>query len=278
MESLCVRGSRVVEDRMGWGDHFLFVIDGASGLTPAHVTKGDSDAAWLAEGLRRSLLKLLPQENYETVEILSLCAEELKQEYSKNWEQYYHTDPDYPSAGIAIVRQRRDRLECFALGDCTVAVERVDGTIQTLEETELSQLDRSALAEMVSLSRKTGCTILEAKQALNDVLIHNRNLRNHEGGYWIFDPSGKGIPHGRTMGIPISEFKAITIMTDGFSQLIEPFGVASSAEDLHRMMTSAGIATLAGQLFARQEADANCGEYPRFKMRDDTTAILAVKR
>ncbi len=278
VESLSVKGNPVMEDRIGWGEKYLFVIDGASGLTPAHVTRSDSDAAWLAERLRQGLTKMLPDETRDVPDILADIASELRTEYQNAWSAHYDTAPVFPSAGVAIVRQRDPYLECFALGDCTVTVEFMDGDVKTLEETELTRLDRQAIAEMAELSRSTGCTMLEARKALNHVLIRNRNLLNHPDGYWIFDPTGLGIPHIRMRKAPAEQVRCVCAMTDGFSQLVEPFGVAADAAALHGCMRNQGLAVLAAQLFALQDGDPNCDRYPRFKLRDDTTAILARMR
>ena len=139
IESLCVRGSAVMEDRMGWGPNYLFVIDGASGLTEAHVTKAGSDAAWLAEGLRADLERLLPQSETPLDQLLLQSAARLKAEFDAYWSS---TDqPDYPSAGVADLRLRGDTLEYLGLGDCSVAVELSDGSVKALEETVLPALD-----------------------------------------------------------------------------------------------------------------------------------------
>ena len=273
MESLCVRGSAVMEDRMGWGEQFLFVIDGASGLTGTHITGHGSDAAWLAEGLRRQLVRLLPQMGLSLPQILSQAAGELKADYDRLWGR--SAPPDYPTAGVAVLRLREDRLEYLGLGDCSAAVERADGTVDALEETRLPALDGEALREMARLCRETGCTMPEARDALNDILIRNRRLSNTPEGYWIFDPSGVGVPHARQQSWPAGQVRAVSLLSDGFAQLIEPFGLAPDLPGLHRMMRESGLADLARELFSRQQADPGCLANPRFKLRDDTAALWA---
>lgn len=273
IESLCLRGSAVMEDRMGWGENYLFVIDGASGLSDVHVTPADSDAAWLAEGLRRSLHRLLPQEDLSLSQILTLSAAGLKADYGKYWDR--PDLPDYPSAGLALFRLRAGKLEYLGLGDCGAAVEFSDGTVTTMEETCLPALDRAALEQMVKLCRETGCAMPEARKALNPVLIQNRNLRNHPEGYWIFDPSGAGVPHARQASWPAEQVRAAALVSDGFAQLIDPFALAGGLPDLYRKMKDRGLADLAGTLFSLQQADPDCQNHPRFKFRDDTTALRA---
>lgn len=228
IESLCVRGSAVMEDRMGWGENYLFVIDGTSSLTGSHITFAESDSAWLAEILGQKLHQLLPQKALSLPEILKRATVELS-----------------------------------------------DHAVEALEETRLPALDREALGQMARLCQETGCTMAEARERCNDVLIRNRDLRNHPEGYWIFDPSGAGIPYARQKSWPAPQVRSVSLMSDGFTQLVEPFGLAGDLPDLFHKMKEQGLADLAATLFSRQEADPDCLHHPRFKLRDDTTALWA---
>lgn len=265
-----------MEDRIGWDDNYLFAIDGASGLTGVRVTSHDSDAAWLAEGLRQGLERLLPCGELSLPEILREVAGQLKEEYDGCWRaQQGDCPPDYPSAGVAILRLRDEKMEYLGLGDCTATVEDIQGAVEVLAETRLSALDRGALEKMAALCRETGCGMLQAREACNDLLIRNRNLRNRPEGYWIFDPSGAGIPHARQKSWPAGEIRAVSVMTDGFAQCVEPFQLAEDLPALHRRMREQGLAALSEELFAAQQADADCTAYPRFKTMDDTAAAWA---
>jgi len=264
-----------MEDRLGWGDNYLFVIDGASMLTPAHITNAASDAAWLAEGLMGILHERLGTDD-SLLDILADAAATLKAEYDGLFKAHMGTDaPDYPSAGVSILRIMGDELQYAGLGDVTAVIELGDGSVISLEETELTALDHSVLDKMRELTGSTGCTMVEARKSVKDLLIHNRSLRNRPGGYWIFDPSGAGVPHARTAAWPVCCVSGAAIMSDGFCQLHDIFGVAESVPDLYRLMKSRGLKDPVRELFSMQESDADLERYPRFKLRDDTTAILA---
>lgn len=275
-ESICLQGNSVKEDRVGADIKYIFAIDGASGLNGCHVTPADSDAAWLAEGLRSYLSEHLSDENRTISEIVSHGAELLREQYDVYWNGKEQGQADYPSAGVAIFRICGEWLEYFALGDCDAILEMQDGEVLVLEETVLSALDRSALAQMVEYAKQHGCTMLEARAALHDVLVRNRNLRNTHNGYWIFDPTGVGVPHARIGRWPLAEVKGIAVASDGFIQLVETFGVVPNRVELFHLMKQKGLHTMAEELFAMQDADPNCMRYPRFKLRDDTSAVIAV--
>lgn len=277
MESLCIRGSAVPEDRMGLGENYLFVIDGASGLTDLRVTDQGSDAAWLAESLRLALERRLPHSDQALPCLLRDIAAQLKAQYDAAWQARGIASPvDYPTAGLAILRLREGSLEYLGLGDCDVVVQRRDGQFDVRSEDRLSALDRDALAKMAAFSRDTGCTMLEARSALNNLLIHNRQLCNHPEGYWIFDPTGLGLSHARQDRWPVEQIRSVSLLTDGFAQLVQPFGLAADLTQLHRQMEDQGLALLSQKLFTYQERDPYCTHYPRFKLRDDTTAIWAL--
>ncbi len=276
IESLCIRGNTVLEDRIGFGPKHLFVIDGASGLTGLQVTDHSSDAAWLAEGLRQGLERLLPDLTRSPEDILREIAARLKEEFDACWKQQGRTESvEYPSAGVAIFRLNNGVLEYFGIGDCTVTLEHIDGTIEVISETQLTVLDQAAIEAMTALSKETGCGIAQARKELNSLLIHNRKLRNQPKGYWIFDPSGVGLPHGRNESWPAGEICAVTAMTDGYAQLVEPFHTVEDLPDLHGQVKSIGLKVLAERLFSLQNADPECSGYPRFKQTDDTSALWA---
>lgn len=275
---MCVRGNCVMEDRVGWGNHYLFAIDGASGLTDSKVISNHkSDAAWLAEGMCRGLERLLPCEGMSLQEILQKIAAGLKEEYDSEWKKKMgNSIPDYPSAAVAILRQRKDVVEYLGLGDCAVTVEETQGKIEAITEDRLTSLDHIAIEQMVALRHKTECGMTQVMDYLKTLLIHNRNLRNHQDGYWIFDPSGAGISHARQKSWPANQVKSVAIMTDGFTQLTDTFSLAADMPDLHLKIKEQGLALLSMELFSHQQADPDCYAYPRFKVRDDTSAVWAV--
>ena len=60
IDAVCIAGSNKNEDSIGYGDDFIFVIDGATGLRGVNIMGMRSDAEWfskrLAERSNRTLL------------------------------------------------------------------------------------------------------------------------------------------------------------------------------------------------------------------------------
>jgi hypothetical protein len=276
-ENLCIGGAAQApnEDRLGWGDNFLFVIDGATGLTGQSIM-GGSDAAWLAERTAQYLTCALPQMNLDLAAILQGAAARQKSVFDARWQKVCPgLPPDYPSAGMAVFRLRGDRLEYAGLGDCTAVVELVNGRTEVLSETALTDLDQVVLEQMADLTRTTGCTMAQAREQVNDLLIAHRNLKNTPDGYWIFDPSGAGIPHARRRSWLWKDVASFSAMTDGFAQLVSPFGLLEDLPALHKALQTQSLKELSGALFSAQNQDWSCSRFPRFKPRDDTAVIWA---
>ena len=254
------------EDVAGGGKDFLFVIDGATGLTGENVMGRASDACWLAEEMAAALQRGLPDQKRSVGDIL----EEGLRALAARWPG----DPEAgPSAGLAVWRRRGDRLEYYGLGDCDASLLRRDGTALTWREEKLTRLDARVLEEMTALCRRTGCTMAEARQACTGQLLRNRQARNTEEGYWCLDLTGKGLRHARQAELPLAECRSVFACTDGFAQLIQ-FGAADSLADLHRAAEAQELPALLDRLYALQEADRDMLQVPRFKFRDDASAAL----
>ncbi len=275
VDTLCIKGNKALEDRIGCDSSWLFVIDGASGLTGKKVTDYDSDAAWLADNLKTGLETSLPDFDRPISEILHDIALKLREEYDSYWKKHYTSDVDYPSAGVVVMRLKENIIEYLSLGDCTLVIEDKDGELHSICEKNLHILDQKAIDKMVSIQRETGCSMSEAREAINPLLIHNRNLRNKPEGYWIFDPTGIGVDNARQGVWRANDVKGVTLMSDGFMQLLNTFEFYESFEDLQKNIRNYGLTELGKKLFEAQDDDSECMSFPRFKLRDDTSAVYA---
>ncbi|MCR4804549.1 MAG: protein phosphatase 2C domain-containing protein, partial [Clostridia bacterium] len=243
-----------------------------------------SDAGWLAHALGDLLQQELTDQNASLPQILTRAAASLKKEFNAYWEQSASgrtstQAPVYPTAGISVFRLRHlpvgDFLEYIGLGDCPAVLERTDGGCEVFLGEELASLDRKAIGEMERVARERGCSMAQARAAINDMLIAHRKMANKPGGYPIFDPTGEGIPHARLFSCPAQDAASVSLMTDGFGQCFDPFGLASSYEELHRALQDGRMAELAKALYEAQQADADLSRHPRFKLRDDMAVITA---
>lgn len=276
-DQFCAAGRTVCEDAVAAGKHYLFAMDGASGLTGSCIMDEESDAAWFVRRVKAELCRALDAEDpRSTEEILKDILAPLRVEYESKAKALGHeVPPDSPSAGIALFRERNGEVEFFGLGDCLGAAERTDGTVETFCDTVLPALDGGVIDAMAELHRTTGISVLAARKHCNDQLVRNRALRNTPQGYWILDLSGMGVAHAATCVWRKNELRAISACSDGLTQLVETFGLYPDFKALHRAMTEHPLEQLRAQLFAAQEADPKGNKHPRLKFRDDACGVWA---
>ena len=260
-------GLHANEDAVGAGERFLFVIDGATGLSGRNYMDPNSDARWFAARTAAFLQEQLPREEKPLSHILRAAMETIRRAWSGPEEAM-------PTASIAIWRCGAEGLELFQLGDCTASLEMADGSVRAWQEEALSRLDRLALEQMVARCQKTGCTMEEARLWAAPILQKHRALHNQPGGYWTLDPTGAGIAHARTARLPLDMCRSVCAYSDGFAQLSE-FVPQWDAETLHRLLLDRGPERLMDTLYEMQEQDRQMLRVPRFKLRDDTTAAAA---
>ena len=69
---------------------------------------------------------------------------------------------------------------------------------------------------------------------------------------------------------------AVAAVSDGFAQLTEVFGTYRDYEDLYEAMQKTDLEEMFLKLCAMQDADPDLNDYPRFKHRDDTSALWGI--
>ncbi len=260
-------GGSCNEDAAGGGSGWLYVLDGATGLTGgAPVMDAASDAAWLARETARWLDRHLPDSGRTLEDILAEGMDRLR-------GQWKGPEDTLPSAGIALFRARGAVVEYFGLGDCAASLQKTDGSMDTWEEQALRRLDANALQQAQALAARKGCSLRQAMPGIRDILQAHRALRNTPQGYWILDPTGQGIPHARRAEVPLQECRSLFLCTDGLAQCIG-FGLADSLSGLHRRVQRDGLQPLFDQLDAQQQDDLDLQRLPRFKWRDDASGAF----
>lgn len=263
LDRLCLPGSPYLpcEDLVTTGDTRLLLLDGASPLTPSVMAP--SDASWFVQEVARMVSTLPPIRGESLPQFLMDCMRCI----------HWNIDQDAPSAGIALVRLEEDHLDYLLLGDCSLSIERTDGTFLPIENDALHRLDNLALAELQIHAARLGASPRACLPLIQDTLRRNRALRNTPGGYYILDPSSAGIPHAVTGSLPAPEVRSVFLCSDGFAQLCSFTG--SSLTALHRRAKGSGLEALYGSLCALQDSDPCFERLPRFKHRDDVSAVLA---
>lgn len=280
-QQLCYPGSpnQPNEDIVGFGKDYCFVMDGASCLSGVEIMGRGSDAAWLVEHVAAGLCRRLDAGDDRPTEALLLeILLPLRAEYLTALAKKGMDEPDdSPSAGFALFRKRNGYLEFFGLGDCVGAAALPNGVKFYSLDTNLPQLDNSVLEKMAQLHQQTKLPLLQTRSMCNDLLLSNRKMRNHPGGYWVLDLNApNAVRKARQFRWALTEPVAVGAFSDGFAQLSEVFGLFDGYSALFDAMQVSDLEQMYQQLLTAQDADPDCNQYPRFKLRDDTCALWGI--
>ncbi|WP_063770505.1 protein phosphatase 2C domain-containing protein [Streptacidiphilus carbonis] len=109
------------------------------------------------------------------------------------------TNPNAPSATVAVARERDGRLDCLVLADAAVVVQHRDGEVTVLTD---DRVDRLPAYDRESVSR----------------------LRNVEGGFWVAGAEPAAADQALTTSLPLAGIRRFLLVSDGVSRLVERFG------------------------------------------------------
>ena len=267
------------EDIIGFGKDYCFALDGASCLSGVNIMERGSDATWLVENVAAGLCQRLDAGDARpTEEILTDILLPLKARYHSVLAEKGMTEPDdSPSAGFAMFRVRNGNLEFFGMGDCVGVAALPGGKEFYSLDTNLPNLDNQVLEQMMQLHLEKKIPVLQAKELCNEQLLTNRKKRNRPDGYWVLDlDTPEALGNARQFSWDLTEPVSVAVFSDGFAQLTDVFGFYEGYFELFSAMQESDLEQLCLRLRLAQDADPDCNDYPRFKLRDDTCAIWGV--
>ena len=250
------------EDTFGFTNRVVFVIDGATGLGENNYMLEGDDAKWFVENVANYLI--MHAESMPIVECLSeICSKLLVLYREKN---NVNDASIMPSSCISLFKINSDEIEYFGLGDSV-------GTYELLYDQKLIDLDNTAIAKMVEISKDKNISPIEARAYIQDILLYNRGLMNTDEGYYSLELTGKGLSNSICKSWDISKVKNVCCMSDGFYEIID-FGLY---DDMKKVVCALkdDCDTVFKQLYNAQQEDALGFKVPRFKLRDDTTVVYA---
>lgn len=279
-------GNIMNEDDVGYSDTFLFVLDGATGLGNRKPDEKDTEASRFVSHVGKRLQVCLEDTSKDIKDILQQAVKKSKdsiinRSFSDPGSECseliaYSGGQKYlnPSASISIFRINGTLLEYYGLGDCTATIQFQDGSIRIIHDNTITLMDQQVIEIMTELARKKAVTVRESKNEIIPFLIENRNKKNTQEGYWTLDATGMGISHGINLTFPLQEVQSVSLMSDGFAQICDTFYLVRNFEELHEKMAKEDLADMVKELFDIQDTDPDYNQFPRFKHRDDTTAIF----
>lgn len=251
---------------------FAVVIDGATGLNKVHLSSDLTDTSWMVHRLAGLLEEHLQNMSRSVEEILAICTCVLKDELDSMGYNAYQQS--YPSACVSIVRINGDQMECFYLGDCPILLcSEGDDPIKLLYDDSVPARDGKVVEWICKESAKRGVSVAEACKYAVDLLKKNRYEMNTPSAYWVFEPTGVGIPHMNHFICAAEKYSSAVLMSDGFFDAIDLYQIVKSFPDLVSELKVGCAKKICKKMRQLQMDDDTFTQYPRLKIADDATAV-----
>ena len=263
------------EDICGASGDWAWVIDTSIFPGTAPVMHETSDATWLATFADERLSNLAPQAQ-DGAALLRHVMEEARTAYRAVAPVERHEDfLTSPLGAMTLVRRRGSVLDAWTFGDTTAYIRQPDGSVQVLGDAPgLRDFESAKAAELMGQAGSRPTAILDEPVFL--AWLGERRDRQRKSGIpaalLSFNPAAADRLRHETA--PCDEGTVILLASDGFSALVDLYR-AMDAAGLMEAALSSGLEPLARK--ARDietQVDPDGKLYPRFKLSDDTTAIL----
>lgn len=265
-------GNQVNEDYVAVGSTYAVLLDGASGITDKRVLPhhSGSDARWFSHFVGGRICEYLDASR-GIVDSIRLAVDDSRDFIGKHGV----TDNEelFPSSTLVAVSVAGDLLDIVSLGDSPVFIGLIDGSLVTMSDSRIAELDQAAVDAMVDRSRGRAMTGVQKRAAVNDILLANRQLKNKPEGYWILDPTGVALDHFNVMQFSVEDVDYVCAMSDGLERAFDLFGLADPAAFLAKA-TRESFDELLVRLRAEERQDPDFDRYPRLKMHDDATCFM----
>ena len=255
------------EDAFGAQAHAAVVLDGATPLGDP-LMPGNSDAQWLANfGARRLLAHLT--DGAGARKALRGALGDAQKSFGALRRGPLEDVWQTPAASMMLAVAGDGEVELLWFGDCAALLQQSDGAVSVIGPGFDGKAGEAALAARAARDGNQPAT---ARQFHIDVLRARRNRLN-SGEYWLFTPDVRAAVHAGRRIVKAQAGAHLLLASDGFLALASDYG-AYNADTLMAAVRTKGLAVLAAELRAIEDADPLGEKFPRFKKSDDATALL----
>lgn len=263
------------EDIGGVSGDWAWVIDTSIFPGTRPVMHEKSDAAWLAKFADERLSNLAPHAQ-DGVALLRHVMEEARTAYRAVAPAERHDDfVTWPLGAMTLVRRRGNVLDAWTFGDTTAYLRHPDGSVQVLGDAPgLREAEAAMAAGLMGQAGSRPTEILDEPVFL--AWLGERRERQRKSGIpaalLSFNPAAADRSRHETA--PCEDGTVILLATDGFSALTDLYRAMDARAVLEAAVTSGlePLAKLARGIETERDPDGKL--FPRFKVSDDTTAIL----
>ena len=266
--------ARVNEDAYGYDRDCAWVLDGSTGLNGKRLVADEngSDAQWYTRTFSRYLKTALPGSEAPLQEIFSQGVQCVWAEFEKRAGGKVARG-DVPCCVGTAVRIRDGFLEYINVGDCYLLIRFRDGSVTELLDSTLVAMDNNTLDMAVAISRQEGIPVSQCRERILPQLQRVRLTMNTPEGYISLADNANTVLQAKTGKISAARIRDICMVSDGFSEYYNMFGLAESPEAFMDTVAAAQPRELFDRLLAAQQTDGDFAKHPRFKLSDDATLL-----
>ncbi|MEP6828331.1 MAG: protein phosphatase 2C domain-containing protein [Aestuariivirga sp.] len=247
-----------------------WVLDGVTGINTRNYLPGQTDAVWFVE--RANLhLRGLAALNISLAEILSLLVERLIQDWnSVSGQIEFPADYDPPASCLTLIKRYGSLWHVVQLGDCSLLVQKADGTIEIATEHDHDSISIGLAARAKELRMGGAVDIKQLLAEFKPQLLAQRKSRNTVGGLSILKAHHAALEFAKygQFGNAVQ----ILLCTDGFYRAVDCYGLYGN--DGLMKASAKGVERVLADIRKIESDDPACQRFVRLKASDDATAIV----
>jgi hypothetical protein len=236
------------------------IFDGATARTETGCIHG---VAWFVHSLADAL------GHHASLTPARALAAAIRDTAARHQDTCDLTHPGTPSAAVAILQAQRKAMRYLLLGDVTIVLDLGHGT-RVLTDSRVNataRAERRAADDLPSGSPEKARALVRMKQA-------ELAARNVAGGYWLAAADPSIVAHALTGDVPRQHVRQAALLSDGAARAVDRFNICDW-RGLLTLLADSGPDELIRQVRAAETTDLAGIRWPRNKIHDDATALLA---
>lgn len=256
------------EDFFGATPDAFVLLDGA-GTPPGAESGCDHGVGWYVRSLGSTLLAGMTQDTGTLTETL---ANGIKAVASLHHFVCDLTHPGSPSATVVMVRRTAGDLDFLVLADSVLVLDvsgRPEPTVVC--DDRVDRVGRAHRSVLDGLPNGSAEHVIARREYVETMRDH----RNREGGFWIAAVDPLTAEQSLTGTLPADRVRAVALLSDGASRLVDQFGLATWREALDTLERS-GPGELIRRVREAERTDPDGSRWPRAKAHDDATAAYCL--
>jgi hypothetical protein len=265
-------GHLVNDDTYGSSTSAVWVIDGASDVSPRRWTPDASDARWYATTVSRAIARRVDDRSLSLTRVLEDAIADTASAFRQFGVRGIPLDAA-PSASICLARAHGPDIDYAVLGDCALLVS-VACQLQVVRDPRVSELEHPMVAHLAALVRDGVRDHAALRAAALPQIAAMRARMNRADGYWVMSLDPAAAAHAIRGRIPGIGDTPLVLASDGFCRLFDLYEALAS-DEFYTRAAQHGWEALYWELRDIETRDPQAQRFPRVKLIDDATGLVA---